>query len=221
MTELHIVAEGPTEESFVKTTLKPHLRNFSIYVKVSVVETSPGNKGGGNWKRWKKHLFTIMGQNLGKDVRFTTLFDLYGLPRDFPGRDDYCRDPDTVRRVHLLEQAMGEIVGSERFIPYLQRHEFEALVLPCLDELSEWLDPRDRLGVVSLRNELRLANPEDVNDGWPTAPSKRLKTHIPAYIKTLHGPLAIDATGLDVVRSKCPRFDAWLTTLESLGKPTP
>ncbi|MBW2736989.1 MAG: DUF4276 family protein, partial [Deltaproteobacteria bacterium] len=58
---------------------------------------------------------------------------------------------------------------------------------------------------------------ESVNDGKDTAPSKRLLRHIPGYNKALHGPLAVEHEGLQSLRASCPRFGAWLQTLERLG----
>lgn len=223
MIRLLILVEGPTEETFVKDILAPHLLGSSVYMVPIIVmtrrdrRTGEKQRGGGHWKHWARDLRRVVGEHPGKDVRFTSLFDLYGLPDDFPELDDHAGDRDTVRRADALELAMAKVVGDRRFIPYLQRHEFEALVLPCLKSLSDWLDPADRSGVESLRRALAGTNPEDVNDGKQTAPSKRLEQHIPGYSKTLHGPLAIGATGLDAIRSQCPRFNAWLTTLESLA----
>lgn len=222
MIELHFIAEGPTEAVFVEKTLKAHLCNFSIYSKVTMVKTSTGHKGGGNWKTWKKHIFTVIGRNPRSDARFTTLFDLYGLPRDFPERNEYFHDPDSVRRSAAMEVAMARIVSDPRFIPNIQRHEFEALVLPCLDALFAWMDPVYHGKVANLKKEIRNASPEDVNNGPATAPSKRIKRHLgESYDKVFHGPEAIAVTGLTVIRNKCPRFDAWLTKLESLAGPTP
>jgi hypothetical protein len=59
---------------------------------------------------------------------------------------------------------------------------------------------------------------EHIDDGPLTAPSKRIIELIPAYrgSKTSAGPDIAEYTGLPVIRSKCPHFDAWLTRLESL-----
>lgn len=52
-----------------------------------------------------------------------------------------------------------------------------------------------------------------VNDGLQTAPSKRLHHRLPAYQKTLHGPLAVEGLGLAALRAQCPHLDAWLSRL--------
>lgn len=68
-----------------------------------------------------------------------------------------------------------------------------------------------------LEREVRGLPPEDVNDGRQTAPSKRLLRHIPSYDKTLCGPLVTSETGIAALRRVCPRFDAWVGALETLG----
>lgn len=226
MIRLLILLEGPTEENFAKGVLAPHLLRFDVIVNYIVVtsrrdRSGEKKRGGGHWKHWKKDLLRWRVEHPGRDVWFTTLFDLYGLPDDFPELDEHTPDSDTRRRALKLEEAMAKVVEDWHFIPYVQRHEFEALVLACLDELTEWLDPADRPGVATLRREIDGIDPEDVNDGSDTAPSKRLKNHIPGYSKTQHGPAAIELAGMAVIRNKCPRFDAWLTKLESLAGTTP
>jgi len=49
------------------------------------------------------------------------------------------------------------------------------------------------------------------------APPSRLRKAFAAYEKTLHGPLAIAAIGVDRVRAACPHFARWLDTLESIA----
>jgi len=87
---LYVLVEGQTEEEFVKSVLVPHLWRRRIEVRVSVVETSRdafGRKrrgGGRRWGKWYCDLKRLTTEQHGGDVRFTTMFDLYGLPKDFP-----------------------------------------------------------------------------------------------------------------------------------------
>lgn len=221
MIRLYVLVEGPTEEAFVNDVLGPHLGPSVTTIPIIVTSrrerSGKKRKGGGHWKHWGKDLRTLTRGNPGDDVRFTTLFDLYGLPSDFPEIERHAHEKNTLLRAIALEKAMADVVGDWRLIPYLQRHEFEALVLASLDKLSDLLDPQDREGLVRLRDELRrFSGPEDVNDGEDTAPSKRLEAAIPSYEKITHGPLAIEATGLAAIRERCPRFDSWLRRLEAL-----
>jgi hypothetical protein len=122
---LYILVEGPTEEAFVNLTLGPHLLKFSVHAIPIIVtssrdpRTGEKSRGGGSWKRWVKDLHCLVGQHSRRDARFTTLFDFYGLPRDFPERKAHLACADTVQCVRSLEQAMANIVADRRFIPYL------------------------------------------------------------------------------------------------------
>ncbi|NMO15605.1 DUF4276 family protein [Pyxidicoccus fallax] len=225
MKRLFIVVEGPTEEGFVKGVLGPHLQGRSIFTFPIIVTTrrdeSTGaklNKGGGPWRNWYRDLKRVMGDNPGPNVAFTTLIDLYGLPKDFPQIEALSTIRDTLQRASEVEAVMYQQFGDHRFIPYAQRHEFEALVLAGLDSLAGFLDAEEDLkGVKQLRSEVANQSPEDVNDGRDTAPSKRLEARIPSYSKTLHGPLVVEDVGLARLRVVCPRFHAWVTRLEGLS----
>ena len=56
-------------------------------------------------------------------------------------------------------------------------------------------------------------NPEDINQGKSTAPSKRLHQLIPGYSKVNHGVAIVQNAGIDVLFQKCPRFKAWADRL--------
>jgi hypothetical protein len=111
---------------------------------------------------------------------------------------------------------MLDELGDKRLVPYLQRHEVEALVLAGLDRLATLL-PEERKGIERLRDAIGSMSPEDVNDGAATAPSKRLSQHVPGYDKTLHGPIVAEDVGLSGLRARCPRFHQWVAKLEALG----
>ena len=57
------------------------------------------------------------------------MFDLYALPADFPGYAEARREVDPYGKVRILEDALGNDIADRRFIPYIQLHEFEALIL--------------------------------------------------------------------------------------------
>ena len=81
------------------------------------------------------------------------------------------------------------------------------------------LDVDDDAKVIAAIAETAAAHqtPEDIDEGFQTAPSKRLRKAFAAYQKTLHGPLAITAIGIDRVRAACPHFARWLDTLEAIA----
>lgn len=228
MTRLLIVVEGQTEEAFVKDLLIPHLADHGVFAAATIVGKGlaqkrgrlgmDGSRGGGRFRHWLSDIQRLLGGDRTDKLRVTTLFDLYGLPDDFPGLAAHSLDLDTSRRCDALQRALAETIGDRRFLAYLQRHEFEALVLAALPSLRSLLDaPDDLAGIDALATLLEGTPPEDVNDGVDTAPSKRLLRHIPGYQKTLHGPLAASGAGLAALRNACPRFNGWVHQLEELN----
>lgn len=67
---------------------------------------------------------------------FTTMFDLYALPDDFPGYETAKAIGEPYVRVAALETAFAEAINDGRFIPYIQLHEFEALLFAALTILQ-------------------------------------------------------------------------------------
>lgn len=225
MITLYIVVEGPTEEAFVKSVLVAHLRTFDVEAIPIIVHTGkvPRSarvaKGGGDWGKWRDILLRLSRDGRA-EVAITTLVDLYAFPKKLPGLAELNATADTRVRAERLELAMASAVPNRRFIPYVQRHEIEALVLVDLDPLEDLLESdEDRKGLAALRAEIAGMAVEDINDGPDSAPSKRLERYIPGYTKTLHGPLVVGDVGLARIRAACPRFDAWVRSLEALGTP--
>ncbi len=218
---LTVLVEGDTEEAFVKAVLRPHLEARAVYatpVKYETSRSATGRryKGGGlQWARVYKQLRELL-RDPRAEFRLTTLFDLYRLPSDFPGMERHAAVSDTAQRATQLETAMATAVGDTRFVPYIQRHEFETLVLACLEHL-EASDPSKRAGIKKLRADIAGLMPEDVNDGANTAPSKRLLRFVEGYRKGLDGPDVTARAGLASLRASCPRFGAWLSALEALA----
>ena len=93
MMRLHVTAEGRTEEAFVNRTLAPHLVKFGVYADVRCVTTSRkgamGFRGGMSaYLKAKNDIARWLREDRNRDVFFTTMFDYYALPNDFPGYAD-------------------------------------------------------------------------------------------------------------------------------------
>ena len=231
---LHITAEGTTEERFVKDVLVPYLGERLVWADARCVLTSKNNRLGveyrGGWRRTsayatvKKDICTWMKEDRNPDARFTTMFDLYALPRDFPGYAEAYRETDPYRRVAILEETLAADINGElndtRFVPYIQLHEFEALILSDPKQLDwEFLEhdrPIQRL-VDMVANE--GGNPELIDDGTTTAPSKRIISEIAEYEanKATSGPLVAGKIGMPTLRERCRHFAQWIDGLVRLG----
>lgn len=137
---LNFVVEGQTEETFVNHLLLPHLASRSIRASARCVQTGRRRnvKHRGGVVRYAQARGDItrplwMDEQRGRDVRFTTMFDLCQLPNDFPGYE--APAPDPREQVGALQVAMLDDIGDERLLPYIQLHEFEALVLSAPETL--------------------------------------------------------------------------------------
>jgi len=223
MIRLHIIAEGQTEQTFAKTVLAPYLANFNIFVDARCVLTSKDKRAakeyrGGllSYEKAKKDIQNWLKEDKRSECRFTTMFDLYALPNDFPGHSEAQREADKYRRVELLESAMAQDINAPRFIPYIQLHEFEALILADPQQL-EWEYLEHNGAINNLKEMVDSQNPELINDGPTTAPSKRIIAEIPEYDKVTAGVAVADKIGLQTLRQKCRHFDEWLTRLENLA----
>lgn len=219
---LNFVVEGPTERRFIENVLRPHLANYSIWVAARCVETSRsrGRKYSGgvrDYAKAKRDVERWMKEDQNSDARFTTMFDLYALPGDFPGYEKARQESDPYTRIRLLEDALWEDISDRRFVPYLQLHEFEALLLSDPEKLQERFN-RHSAGIRRLAQVAGQSNPELINDGYETAPSKRIIREIPEYEsdKASSGPIVAERIGLAILRAKCHHFSAWLGKLEAL-----
>lgn len=226
MIRLHITAEGQTEQTFVKTVITPHLAEFDVFVDARCVLTSKDKRAakeyrGGllSYAKAKKDIQAWISQDNHCECRFTSMFDLYALPDDFPGYADAMKISDRYERVRILEQSMAEDIDDPRIIPYIQLHEFEALILADPEQLDwEYLEHD-----VPIRNLIEMVNgqnPELINDGPTTAPSKRILAEIPEYDKATAGVAVAGKIGLQTLRQKCRHFDEWLMRLENLAGET-
>jgi hypothetical protein len=226
MIRLHMIVEGQTEEAFVNQVLVDHFGYFNVIVDVRAVETSRSRgriyRGGLlDYQRAKRDLERWMREDQNNDAFFSTMFDLYALPDDFPGYAA-ARRLHPHDRVTALETAMHADIGHLRFIPYIQLHEFEALLLADPEQFGWAFIEHDR----SIRQLIQLVNtfasPELIDDDPTTAPSKRIIQLIPEYAgqKSSAGPLIAAKIGLPTMRAKCLHFDNWLQRIEALGEAT-
>jgi hypothetical protein len=232
MKRLNVLTEGQTEEKFVWDLLAPHLANFGVVVGVQCLTTGKTRRYQAGAKRQTKfHKGGLLDfAQASRDLRkwrnndpsafLTTMFDLYALPKDFPEYQETLTLEPT-DRVKQLEGAFAKQLGLENFIPYLQLHEFEALLFTNVQILNAYLamdsdNPEKTFQQLQAIVE-EIKNPELINASPQTAPSKRLiSIFAEQYNKVEHGNVVASEIGLSAIRAACPHFNDWLTKLESL-----
>lgn len=212
---IYIICEGQSEEEFVNGILRPYFNSQQIYdVRSILMTTSKGHKGGDvKYDRLKFNIDKLL--NRETDILVTTFIDFFRLKNDFPKFEDAQAIQNKIQRVQFLEQALAVAIDNPRFIPYIQLHEFEGLLFASKDgfEFLPDLKPANLKSLLSAVNEKE--NPEELNDGELTAPSKRLEQLIPGFDKNkpFYGGFIAEVNTIGAVLDRCLRFKTWVETL--------
>lgn len=222
MKEIIIACEGQTEEAFVNRLLYDEFWSKGVFVKPRLISTSPRGKGGAlNRQRVLRFLRGVLLEQ--KNTYVTTFFDLFALPKDFPGLKDISTTTNPLDRATKIENAFRDAVvcevgcRRERFFPHIQPHEFEALLFSDTTGFAK-AEPEWKAFAGKLANIRGTAkSPEHINDGDSTHPSARLRELLrPRYKKVIHGTKVSAKIGVACMRSECQHFDGWLKHIENL-----
>jgi hypothetical protein len=223
--ELVVIVEGETEQTFVRDQLAAHLAVHGT----TTWPVLPGrHRNHGGVKNWEVARADII-RTLREGRYCSTMFDFYAMPLDWPGRKD-ATGKEWNKRAHYVERQihknvvaeMGRKFDPKYFIPYVQLHEFEALTFSNVDDLASVAAPLTNQNVDSLAQRFQeildeSKYPEAINDSYETCPSRRISDIVPAYRKSIHGPIVTSRTGLDNIREKCDHFASWIDQLELIG----
>jgi hypothetical protein len=218
MIRLNVTAEGFSEERFVADILRPHLLNFGIYTEVRKVLTNRKLKKRGGivpFYKFQKDIKQWMTEC--PDVYHTTFIDLYGLKNDFPGFET-TKHMKPYDRVEEMEKLMKDEINFYKFIPYIQLHEYEALMYSNTKIMEDWLSLYNRIPpgyFTEIKGSVK-DNPELINENIETAPSKRILTICDSYDKVDDGILILKEIGLPNIRKECAHFNDWISKLETL-----
>lgn len=222
MVQVALICEGRTEIRFVLNVLGPYLSVRGISVTPMPIKTSPRHSGG-----------ALSGQRVVRFIRnlhkrwsrayITTLFDLYGLPSDFPGVVDSDEQTDPLKVSQFIQERLRDAVLTkdwhypQRFIPYIQPYEFEALLFSDVGKFDE-IEPQWSLYISQLEEICnRSKSPEHIDGGRDSHPSARLGRLLrPRYQKAVHGPPLAARIGIECIRAQCSHFNSWLHGLEDL-----
>lgn len=224
MKRIIIIGEGQTEQLFCNDILQPHFSLRSTYLQNPIIKKTRG--GIVNWVALKHQVEIHLKQDPTAFV--TTLIDYYGIHAHhlYPKWQETKILADKNKALDLIEQAMLNDINpglQERFTPYIQLHEFEGLLFSDITVFEKNFEDHEILDRAYLTKTINeFDNPELINDGPTTAPSKRLAKIIKGYyseyenMKVVYGSLLAQDIGLPAIRNKCPHFNEWITKLESL-----
>lgn len=215
MKELILICEGPTEIEFCKKILVDHFKKFNIKLSYILILHSDG--GIVKWEILKKQIENHYEDN--NEVFISTFIDYYGIyeHHNFINWNVAEAEPIKSIRISILEEGMKKDLDANiNFIPFILLHEFETLAF-CNYETFEDIYESNEARFHKLKEICdNHPNPEDINNGIATAPSKRLNKYIKRYKKTSDSINITTKIGLEKIRSMCPGFDAWITKLENI-----
>lgn len=183
-------------------------------IVVSTKRIASGGKHRGGLTSWSQLRTDINLLVRDRGAVVTTMVDLYALPADTPGIATAPQGATPRGRVEHIESAIAEAIGRPNFLPHVMLHEFETLLYADPNAVAEHFD-QPSLAVAMASDLQQCGEPELIDDGPTTAPSKRIITRQPNYLKTSDGPTVLHHIGLPAIRAACPHFDEWLIELES------
>ena len=126
MNRVRILVEGQTEQNFVRDILKPYFDSKNIFLHAVMFNPTGGIVG------YQKKAKKVIVSSLKKDpgLYYTTMIDYYGMPKDWPGREEskscknYKDKSQTIEKA-LLDDVVAQMSDGwnpDKFIPYVQMH---------------------------------------------------------------------------------------------------
>lgn len=210
---LHILCEGKTEKTFCDNILKPFLYNNNIIV------SSSDNNGIEKWNNLKLKIEKKLKEDQSCIV--SIFFDYYGITNkhQFPNWPSNKNSNDIYKKVNTIEIEMKNDLNmniNNRFIPYLQLHEFESLLFQDTTYFQNIFEDSN-LDLQKLHNVfIQFPNPELINDNKTTSPSHRIQEIAKGFNKVIHGIRLAEEIGIQNMRNKCKHFNDWITKLENI-----
>lgn len=213
-----ILVEGDSEVKLMNRLIIPKLYEYIISRRIvtpwsievcKIITNRILNKKGGNvnYDFLKNDIRRFSSQGV---ATITTFLDFFRLPTSFPG---YTTDGNAIGEVEsaMYEELKNSIPNLQTFIPYIQKYEYEALLFSGMEGFEFLIDDEDSLAQLQSIND-EYPNPEDINGGTETSPSKRLMK-IFNYHKVGDGEDIIEILGFERIYNKCPRFAQWYDSL--------
>ena len=219
MKRLHCIVEGQTEVAVFTSLLTPYiLEKTGAYCLFTPIKHT-----GGGIVQFSK-ILPELREHLKEKKIVTTYFDYYGIheSHNFKNYNKAKIEQSNAKvGVELLEKGMTEFlnekgINTRYFVPYIQLHEFEALLFSSSESFELVYDNDNITNEIQKINN-RYPNPEDINDSPRTAPSKRIikivEKHETSYEKVIDGEDLATLTSIDTIMEKCPRFSKWINTI--------
>lgn len=222
MKRIYVIVEGPSEREFVSRILAPYFGKNGLLISAISMLKSGGGMGFSNLEHFKNNVKPLL---YDKDSPLiTTMVDLFRFPvqSNDPNEEaelkKYSLESDISTRLAGLERVLYDAVQKIKpykdFIPYIQKHEFEALIFSDakvfnIESAAIEKAVEDILATIPC--------PEDINTTEEGHPAKRLesifKSNKKKYVKGANAVDFAEMAGIEIILEKCPRFSHWVKIL--------
>lgn len=219
MKRIEIIVEGPAEMTFVNEVLAPYIYRKLEYkclvMPILIHLGQSGGKGGFvNYMHLRNDVMRSLKSN-DSELIVTTFVDYFRIPKNrMPERELWMDEQNHYTQVRMMEDAMARDINDRRFIPYIQMHEFEALLFSSKRGFATYWTENQVEKVQKVIDA--FACPEDINTNPTGAPSKRLLTINPSYNKVVDGNIVALEVGVETMLDTCPKFRRWVENLISV-----
>lgn len=213
MKRIEIIVEGQTEQEFISTILAPYLYAHGVGLVTSIcIHTSATGRGGfANYEYLRNDVIRALASK-DPDLVVSMFVDYFRVPKKhMPGYSVWGNEQNHFRQVEMMEVEIGKNIADRRFVPYIQMHEFEALLFSSDAGARKFWSSKKCQKVGEIIEA--FDNPECINTTPEGAPSKRLLEISPDYQKILDGNIFALEIGIDKILAQCPRFAAWVQEL--------
>lgn len=208
MKRLVFIVEGDTEVIFINDLVIPYLYRLGFKNPMNaqtIITNRKQHKKGGviNYEYLKNDINRVLAQG---NVIITTFIDFFRLPTSFPNFTTNSK------LINEIEEGISlDFDSNENLIPYIQRHELEALMFTEKDGFELVIDEDEKLALVKEIIK-EFPNPEDINSNPEKAPSKRLEK-IFKYDKVADSEMIFGMLEIESIMNKCPRFNSWINNV--------
>ncbi|MCG7502759.1 DUF4276 family protein [Tenacibaculum sp. Mcav3-52] len=208
MKRLVFIVEGDTEVIFINGVVIPYLYKLGFKNPMNsqtIITNRKQHKKGGviNYEYLKNDINRVLAQG---NVIITTFIDFFRLPTNFPNFTTNSK------LIHEIEEGISiDFKSNKNLIPYIQKHELEALMFTKKDGFELIIDEEDKLTLIENIIE-EYPNPEDINGNPQNAPSKRLEK-IFKYDKVADSEMIFGMLDIQSMIEKCPRFNNWTNSI--------
>lgn len=214
MKRIGIIVEGQTEQEFVSSILAPYLyaQGVGLVFPIRVRTSAMGRGGFVNYEHLKNDILRVLSSK-DSNLVVSMFVDYFRIPKKYmPGYEKWKDEQNHFRQVAMMETEIGNDIADRRFVPYIQMHEFEALLFSSNAGVEKYWPSQEKCQQVA-KVMASFDNPECINTSPKGAPSKRLLAISPDYQKVLDGNIFALEIGVETILSQCPRFAAWVQQL--------